>query len=69
MAASFTTRLKCKPCAVFYKDGGIASKTFEGIITECEKCGGELMQIRVHNLKIKNITVTPAGLSVLSGGK
>ena len=55
----FTTKLKCKPCGLFYKDGGITSKTFDGIITKCEKCGGELIQIRVHNLKFKNLTVSP----------
>lgn len=55
----FTTKLRCKPCGLFYRDGGITSKTFEGITTECENCGGELIQIRVHNLKIASITVSP----------
>ena len=43
------TKLKCKPCGLFYKD--------DGSVSECEKCGGDLRQIKVHNVKIKNLTI------------
>ena len=43
------TKLKCKPCGLFFKDNGIVS--------ECEKCGGELRQIKVHNVKIQDLII------------
>jgi len=43
------TKLKCKPCGVFYKD--------DGSVSECGKCGGDLKQIRVHNVKIESLIV------------
>jgi len=43
------TKLKCKPCGLFYKD--------DGSVSECEKCGGDLKRIKVHNVKIENLTV------------
>jgi len=53
----YKTKLKCKPCGLFFKDGGITSKTFEGIITECGKCGGELRRIKVHNVKTESLII------------
>ena len=44
-----TTKLKCKPCKLFYKD--------DGSISHCEKCGGDLKQIKVHHIKIENVKV------------
>jgi len=52
----YTTRLKCKPCHKFYEDDGTVSK--------CEVCGKDLKQIKVHNLKVSNITVIPGGMEV-----
>jgi rRNA maturation endonuclease Nob1 len=49
MANKITTRLKCKPCHLFYKD--------DGTITECQNCGGDLKRIRVHHVTIKNVTI------------
>jgi len=43
------TRLKCKPCHLFYDD--------DGSVTVCEKCGMELKRIRVHSVKPESITV------------
>jgi len=43
------TKLKCKPCHLFYKD--------DGSILECEQCGGELRRIKVHDVKIKSLTL------------
>ena len=43
------TRLKCKPCKLFYKD--------DGSISKCENCGGDLKRITVHTLKIKSLTI------------
>jgi len=43
------TRLKCKPCKLFYEDDGSVSK--------CANCGGDLKRITVHALKIKSLTV------------
>jgi len=43
------TKLKCKPCHLFYKD--------DGSVSVCEKCGKELKRIKVHTLKIKSVTV------------
>jgi Zn finger protein HypA/HybF involved in hydrogenase expression len=42
-----TTKLKCKPCGLFYKDNAT--------IANCEKCGNELKQIKVHHVKIKSL--------------
>ena len=43
------TKLKCKPCGLFYKD--------DGSVSECEKCGGELRRIKVHNVKIESLII------------
>ena len=45
------TKLKCKPCKLFYTD--------DGSVTKCEKCGGELNRITVHGLKPVNIKSQP----------
>lgn len=44
-----TTRLKCKPCNLFYKD--------DGSVTVCENCGQELKRIKVHHVKIAKVTI------------
>ena len=55
------TRLKCKPCNLFYKDDGSVSK--------CKKCGGELKQIKVHNVKIKSLTLVSNRPMIGGSGK
>jgi rRNA maturation endonuclease Nob1 len=45
------TKLKCKPCNLVYKD--------DGSVSVCKKCGGELKRIKVHRVKIKNLTIFP----------
>jgi len=47
----FTTRLKCKPCGLFYND--------DGNVLKCENCGQKLKRIKIHNVKIKNLTIHP----------
>ena len=47
--SSVQSKLKCKPCGLFFKDNGIVS--------ECEKCGGDLKRIKVHNVKIENLII------------
>jgi len=47
MANTVTTKLKCKPCNLFYKD--------DGSISHCENCGDELKQIKVHHVEIKSV--------------
>ena len=42
-----TTKLKCKPCNLFYKD--------DGSIAKCEVCGKDLKQIKVHHVTIKSV--------------
>jgi hypothetical protein len=44
-----TTKLKCKPCNLFYKD--------DGSVTVCENCGQALKQIKVHHVKIAKVTI------------
>jgi len=56
MANKVTTRLKCKPCNLFYKD--------DGSISNCGKCGEELKQIKVHHVKIKSLTIASKKLKV-----
>ena len=43
------TKLKCKPCGLFYPD--------DDTVYVCDKCGGALRQIKVHNVKIKSLTI------------
>ena len=49
MANTVTTKLKCKPCNLFYKD--------DGSVSQCEKCGDDLKQIKVHHVTIKSVKV------------
>ena len=44
-----TTKLKCKPCNLFFKD--------EGYLYLCPKCGEVLRRIKVHHVQPKNITI------------
>ena len=41
------TKLKCKPCSIFYRDNGT--------VNSCGVCGGELKRIRVHGINPKSI--------------
>jgi len=44
-----TTKLKCKPCNLFFKD--------DGSIDTCPQCNNKLKQIRVHHVKVENVRV------------
>lgn len=43
------TKLKCKPCNLFFKD--------DGSIENCPRCENTLKQIKVHHVKLKNVRV------------
>ena len=47
MATKVTTKLKCVPCKLFYKD--------DGNISHCENCGEELKQIKETSLSIEGV--------------
>ena len=48
------TRLKCKPCGVFYKD--------DGSISICLNCGKDLKRITVHSLQLKDVVMKISGM-------
>jgi len=52
------TKLKCKPCHLFFKD--------PGYLYLCPECGETLRRIKVYHIEPKDLIIRTPGVKIIS---